>query len=213
MKYISIYSITIIGLLLGSCKTEEPIKPIDNTPPPCVIEEKITSTETDFFVYWKGSQENGKVKAIKFNEDWEASPVIRINRNGGVRTISFFTFADANDFSEFETEALRFFLDETPFEKGCYELVNNYVPSESLKAKSRFTVLSDLDAPIDKYRIDENSSAGNYLEIDSLSLENNYISGSFMASFLLDTIGGNYKDYNPINMRIFNGEFEAEIIE
>jgi len=73
---------------------------------------------------------------------------------------------------------------------------------------------SDGDVGEDVYDLYLEEPNGNYLEIDSINLVENYISGYFMASFQArEPLADDRKPWNPEYVRFFNGRFECEIIE
>lgn len=204
MKYKAILLFSF--LILGCDKNNMPNENIET----CFEEEEITSSQDDFYVYWQGKQEFGYANAIKINEDWSASPFIRQQQDGNIYLIKFFTYI-SEDNPDYESELL-FFESKLPLTKGCYDVVNEISTEASTQIKSSFVVLDDADAPIDYYLVNE-SHPKNIFELDSVSLENKYISGKFMVSYNLDTTRGKNEDYNPNNLRLFNGRFEATLLE
>ncbi len=195
MKNWTILSVALI-LLLHACQKEE----ISQPTPDCVPMENITSQDSSFYIYYSGSQEYGSATAIKINQPWEASAVAEIRND--LLFLTFSTFISEN-YPRHLVEKI--YLDSFPLTEGCYE-----IRSSPNSLSSNIYAAYDADVLEDRYFTDDTQP--NYLQIDSLDLEDRKVSGEFMVSYFRDTtkVG---RVYNPEQVRFFNGSFECEIIE
>ena len=199
-----------------SCKDDDTIIPNSPNPEPpspsCVVEEMTESNETNFYVFEPGDQEYGYAAAIKLNKEWNASAKAFFSTSDTI-FITFSTYHTNNQ--NFTSVREKITFKEIPLTKNCYALIteNSIIdvafPIECIYRSFEGDVIND------KYYVDENTE-NNYLEIDSVNIENNYLSGKFSISFLKDTtfnLPEHQNEWNPNMVRFFNGKFEAKIKE
>lgn len=197
-KLLSIYYLVLILVSYSCEKNNPPIQPFNE----CVDVEKITSTDSSFYIYDSGLEETGYAKGIKLNKEWRASAsTLLFNK---LYLITFNTFISKNE-PYYKTESIQFTFNV--LNKGCYLATNNIVSSSS-KVKSKYLALDD-DVVEDVYDVLE-EEANNFIQIDTLDLNTKRISGKFMVSFVRDSTRVGRK-YNPDYVRFFNGEFHSSI--
>ncbi len=201
-----------IFLALFTCNKDEAVVVADDDMPPapkeCVVEEMPIATQDSFLIYWEGLMEHGFAEAIKINKEFKASARARIYEDRLYEEdrliIPFFTYEEnSNNITREE-----FYISRIPLYKGCYKLTDfpDTLVAEEIEISYYRT---DADATWASYKLVEEES--NFLQIDSLDLVNNYVSGKFMASFTLDIGAPHYE--TPEYVRFLNGRFECAIIE
>ncbi len=196
-------------LLFLACNKDEAVVVADDDMPPapkeCVVEEMPIATQDSFLIYWEGLMEHGFAEAIKINKDFKASAHAKIDEEDSL-IIVFFTFEENNENICREL----FYMSEIPLMESCYKLHNLVIPDTlvSEQVKTRYRRL-DADVTVGLYMLQKEES--NFLQIDSLDLVNKFVSGEFMASFVLDMGFPSYE--TPAYIRFLNGRFECAIIE
>ncbi len=196
-----------IFLALFACNKDEAVVVADDDMPPapkeCVMEEMPVTTQDSFEIFGAGEMEDGFAVAIKLNREFEASAFAKITEEEQL-FVAFTTFEETNDVSK-----EIFYFAEVPLAEGCYKVMAEIDSTDHLiKARASYDRVDD-DVIWGGYEVLEEES--NFLQIDSLDLVNKFVSGEFMASFVLDMGFPSYE--TPAYIRFLNGRFECAIIE
>jgi len=198
----------VLVTFLFSCQKEEKviINCDDETQHSnCLNEEIILDDSTEVTIFGVGTNENGFVKGLKLNEEWEAS----------VSSFIVDRFFDTTNFIlRFETFSNSGFIRESinisgiPRTIGCYSLetysgfFRNDFPFVS------YTLWTgDGDAFIGSYTLNPIHRDSNLIEIIEIDTLDKKVFGKLAASFVrTDTM---LNHIHPNFIRLFNCEFEA----
>ena len=194
MKKLILYIFILPYIFIG-CGKDNSADPI---PTPCVPDENIISTDTMFDIYYKGLQEHGYATAIKLNKEWESS--FKALKEDSILLFWFRTVISP-DYLYYDIEGIH--ISGIKLENKCYNLNMD-------STISTIKLLKDYDVVLDVYSL--YAQDPNFLEVDSINIETNFISGNFMFSFQRDTTRKK-RPYHPDYVRFFNGRFAGTIVE
>jgi|GEM_PF-3219177 len=173
----------------------------------CVIEEESIAYNETFYTHNTGEQEHGFATATKINKEWESSAWSKISNNIIRVVMKTYYGKETSPFYVREILSIRL----SHLEKGCYTGAEEI--NQELNEKHALIAYGTTDGDVfeDKYDIQLDDPLGNYVEIDSINFEANFISGYFNSGF--DNIETNPKEWNPDYVRFLNGRFECSIID
>jgi hypothetical protein len=160
-------------------------------------------------IFQPGPMEHGMATATKINREWVASAYGQEEDwSEGTVSVIMQTYSEEG----FLREMLGF--NEVPLKPGIYPLGTTTQDdfNDGILGASYGTLTDDGDVTEDYYYIDVNS-LDNKLEVVSVDTVLRKVSGTFTASFILNTPGGQVNPNNPPKMKFSDGMFEVNIIE
>lgn len=165
----------------------------------CVSIENISSSNNNFVMLFKGSQEQGMADGIKINEQWKTS--VFLQSDDSIFSIFMVTYWDDLPNSSITGEVISIANIPSNNAIGCYNLTSEVLPSDSIFCGYR---VDEYDINLVRYELDE--SKENKLEILEYDPVNMVVKGKFKASFVTDEPDPNSF---PEAVRFFNVDFET----